>query len=98
MKRESSTPTSAAAATPSQSEPVVSVVRKPVIAPISMIPSIPRLSTPARSQRISPSVPKMMGVAMRIMAARSPVIKAVVITCSISLSPPLRGIRSAAGR
>jgi len=93
MNRARRAPTSAAAATPSQREPVVRVVRNPVMAPMSMIPSMPRLRTPARSLRISPRVPKMMGVAMRIMAARSPVMNVMVNTCSISLSPPLCGIR-----
>ena len=37
-----------------------------------MMPSMPRLSTPARSENISPSVAKASGVAMRMMAARKP--------------------------
>ena len=34
------------------------------------MPSMPRLSTPARSHSSAPSTPKMNGVAMRIAAAQ----------------------------
>ena len=37
----------------------------PVNAPATMMPSMPRLSTPARSHSSTPSVPKISGVAMR---------------------------------
>ena len=39
----------------------------------SMIPSIPRLRTPARSANSSPMVAKISGVAMRIIAAKKPI-------------------------
>ena len=39
-----------------------------VDAAISMMPSIPRFSTPARSDRISPRVANMIGVAIRMVA------------------------------
>jgi hypothetical protein len=50
--------------------------RNPVMAPMSMIPSIPRFSTPERSARISPRVAKIIGVAILIMAPINPEIKA----------------------
>src|SRR3712207_2264799 len=40
------------------------------MAPAVKMPSMPRLSTPARSQTSSPSVPKISGVAMRSAAAQ----------------------------
>ena len=53
-------------------EPVLNVNRNPVMAPINMIPSIPRFKTPARSARISPRVANMIGVAIRMVAPISP--------------------------
>ena len=40
------------------------------MAPRVMMPSMPRLSTPARSHSSSPSVAKISGVAMRSAAAQ----------------------------
>jgi hypothetical protein len=38
-----------------------------------MMPSMPKLSTPARSANISPKVAKISGVAIRIRAAKKPI-------------------------
>src|SRR4029077_10202475 len=38
-----------------------------------MMPSMPRLITPERSAKSSPSVPKIRGVAMRMRAAKKPI-------------------------
>ena len=42
----------------------------PTMAPAVMMPSMPRLRTPARSHTSSPRVPKTSGVAMRRAAAQ----------------------------
>ena len=43
---------------------------QPTMAPMVMMPSIPRLIMPARSQSSSPRVAKIRGVAMRSVAAQ----------------------------
>ena len=83
----------AAASTPVQIEPVLKQTRNPVMAPISMIPSMPRFSTPDRSARISPSVAKIIGVAIRIMAPIRPDINATSRSSLISCAPALFYIR-----
>jgi hypothetical protein len=82
-------PTRAAASTPTQREPEAKETRNPVMAPISMIPSIPRFSTPDRSARISPSVANMIGVAILIIAPVSPEINAMSRISPITFAPPL---------
>jgi hypothetical protein len=67
-------------------EPDEKVTRNPVMAPISMIPSMPRFSTPARSEMISPSVAKMIGVAILIVAPMRPDIKAISTSSFIVFS------------
>ena len=52
--RLSRPPASIATTTPSHGLPVDTAVEKPATAPISIIPSTPRLRTPLRSARISP--------------------------------------------
>ena len=52
-------------ANPSARSPVAYVVAKPKKAPISMMPSMPILRTPARSQIASPVAAKISGVANR---------------------------------
>ena len=86
-------PTQAAANTPNHMEPVAKVNRNPVIAPISMMPSIPRFRTPALSERISPRVANMIGVAIRIVAPMSPEIKAISKISLIICAPSLFYIR-----
>ena len=49
----------------------MNTVSQPAKAPAVMMPSMPRLSTPARSQMSSPRVAKMSGEAMRTAAAQS---------------------------
>ena len=49
--------------------PPQKTVSHPAMAPMVMMPSMPRLSTPARSQIRAPSTPKIKGVAMRSTAA-----------------------------
>ena len=56
--RLSRPPASIATARPSHGLPVDTTVEKPATAPISIMPSTPRLSTPARSAKISPMVAK----------------------------------------
>src|SRR5262245_44978291 len=57
-------PAASAQATPAQSDPVRSAARKPTKAPAYIVPSMPRLSTPARSLQIAPSAPNTSGVAI----------------------------------
>ena len=88
MSSPKSMPTQAAANTPNQMDPVENVNRNPVMAPISMMPSIPRFRTPARSDRISPRVANMIGVAIRMVAPISPEINAISkISLIICASP-----------
>jgi hypothetical protein len=63
-------PASIAAATPHHSGAPMKTAIQPVKAPMTMIPSIPRFSTPARSQISSPIVAKIRGDAMRTAAAQ----------------------------
>src|SRR5690606_28324692 len=60
---ENSAPTRMAAKTPSHGEPVVSATPKPVTAPMIIMPSTPRLSTPDRSTTSSPMAAISSGVA-----------------------------------
>ncbi len=85
----SNIPTRAAANTPVQMEPEENVTRNPVMAPISMMPSIPRFRTPDRSARISPKVANMIGVAMRMVAPMSPDINAISKSSLIFCAPAL---------
>ncbi|MNX17622.1 hypothetical protein D3C86_475040 [compost metagenome] len=63
-------PVSAATPTPAHSGAPAYTASQPVKAPATMIPSMPRLSTPARSHSSTPSVPRMSGVAMRSTATQ----------------------------
>ena len=47
---------------PTNMLPVKKVPIKPPKAPINIIPSMPRFTTPERSTIVSPSVPKITGV------------------------------------
>src|SRR5690606_17870732 len=60
---ENAAPTRMAANTPSQGEPVVCATAKPVTAPMIIMPSTPRLSTPERSTTSSPMAAMSSGVA-----------------------------------
>ena len=51
----------------------------PTIAPIDIIPSIPRFKTPARSHKTSPSVARIKGQAILIVAAQNPAVKIISI-------------------
>src|SRR3989442_4122415 len=58
----------------------------------SMIPSIPRLITPARSAKSSPNVPKISGVAMRMRAAKNPIWNSwASMSCMAGCSQPILG-------
>ncbi len=59
-----------AASTPIHGLPVAMVTLKPVIAPISIMPSTPRFKTPERSEKISPSVAKSKTVPLATPACR----------------------------
>src|SRR3954452_6397428 len=63
-----SAPASAATARPSSGLPVDAVAMKPAAAPTSIMPSTPRLSTPARSAISSPNPASSSGVAARSVA------------------------------
>ena len=63
-------PVRSATATPPQSGSPSQTASQPAKAPTTMIPSIPRLRTPARSQISSPIVAKISGEAMRTTAAQ----------------------------
>ena len=75
---ENSAPTTMAAITPSHGEPVDSATPKPVTAPITIMPSTPRLSTPERSTTSSPT------------AAMSSGVDAVAMVSRIASSMPMR--------
>ncbi len=64
-------PASAAATSPIQRSPPWNTVIQPTMAPRVMMPSMPRLRTPARSQIRAPRVPKISGVAILSTAAQS---------------------------
>src|SRR5690606_38519112 len=70
---ENSAPTTIAASTPSQGEPVVSATPNPVTAPMTIMPSTPRLRTPERSTTSSPIAAMSSGVAA---------VAIVMMTCS----------------
>jgi hypothetical protein len=63
-------PAAIPATTPNQRFPVVTAVAKPAIAPTSIIPSTPRLSTPDFSVTSSPNAANTIGVPAAIAAAR----------------------------
>src|SRR6185312_11454955 len=69
-RSENSAPTAIAARKPSQGEPVVSATPKPVTAPMTIMPSTPRLSTPERSTTSSPIEAISSGVAAVAMVMR----------------------------
>src|SRR5918992_1243393 len=52
-----------------------------------MMPSMPRLSTPARSHKSSPSVPRISGVAIRTAAAQKAAESRISSTPSIASGP-----------
>jgi len=62
-------------------------VVQPVMAPSVMMPSIPRLSTPARSQTSSPRVAKISGQAMRTVAAQKPAVANTSRRSIIAVAP-----------
>ncbi len=70
-------PLAKATATPHQSGMPRYTAIQPAKAPKTMIPSIPRLRTPARSQMSSPIVAKMSGEAMRTAAAQKLAVKRI---------------------
>ena len=61
------TPAKMAAAMPSDSEPVRLATAKPATAPITIMPSTPRLSTPERSATSWPCAASSKGVAAVMM-------------------------------
>ncbi|MBA7581236.1 hypothetical protein ES708_23138 [subsurface metagenome] len=65
---------------------------------MSMMPSIPKLRTPERSDKISPRVAKIIGVAIRIAAPISPVIKAILNISLIIFAPALSYIQLREGK
>ena len=69
--RLSRPPASIATRTPSHGLPVATPVAKPATAPISIIPSTPRLRTPDRSAKISPIAAKSRMVPLATPAART---------------------------
>ena len=70
-RRAKAAPTRTAANTPSQGEPVVMATPNPVTAPITIIPSTPRLRTPERSTTSSPIAAIKSGVAAVAMVIRT---------------------------
>src|SRR5690242_17456573 len=82
---ENSAPTIIAAIAPSQGEPVESATPKPVTAPITIMPSTPRLSTPERSTTSSPIAAISSGVA------------AVAIVSRMASSMPMGELRRLGG-
>jgi hypothetical protein len=71
-------PPAAPAAKPSANDPVANVTAKPVSAPVSIMPSRPRLSTPARSEICSPSPASSSGTATVSVPAMNAVMKVAV--------------------
>ena len=74
-------------ATPTHSGAPAYTASQPVNAPATMIPSMPRLSTPARSHSSTPSVPRISGVAMRSTATQKAGLARMSTTSVISLTP-----------
>src|SRR5690606_654914 len=68
---ENAAPTAMAANTPSHGEPVVCATAKPVTAPMIIMPSTPRLSTPERSTTSSPMAAIRSGVAAVAMVMKT---------------------------
>ena len=68
--RLSRPPASIATRRPSQGLPVATATQKPAMAPMSIMPSTPRLSTPARSAKISPIAANSRTVPLATPAAR----------------------------
>ena len=80
-------PDSAATPTPVHRSAPLKTLSQPIIAPKVMMPSMPKLSTPDRSQSSAPSVPKMSGVAMRSTEAQTPLEPRISIS---SIGAPAR--------
>src|SRR5690606_2569956 len=74
---EKSAPTRTAANKPSQAEPVICAMAKPDTAPISIMPSTPRLSTPERSTTSSPMAAIRSGVAAVAIVRRIACVKSI---------------------
>lgn len=68
-----------AAAKPSQGLWVWRPTANPVTAPTAIIPSTPRFMMPARSARISPSVPKSRGVLAAMLRPITDVRSSVIV-------------------
>ena len=64
-------PAPIAAATPRAADPVVYAAAKPATAPITIIPSTPRFSTPERSVTSSPIAASSSGVDAVMMVSRT---------------------------
>ena len=58
----------------------------PTIAPIDIMPSMPRFKTPARSHNTSPIVASIKGQAILIVAAQNPAVKIISINSIIFFS------------
>jgi hypothetical protein len=78
-----------AGSAPIEGEPVMSAAAKPQTAPMIIMPSTPRLSTPERSTTSSPIAASSSGVAAVMMVRR------IASTCP---SVPLRGLRPGEAR
>ncbi len=79
------TPPAAPTRNPSANDPVASVTAKPTNAPTSIIPSSPRLSTPARSEICSPSPASSSGTATAMVPAINAVMNVPVSKTSIAV-------------
>ena len=64
-------PAPIAAAIPAAADPVVYAAAKPDTAPITIIPSTPRLSTPERSTTSSPTAASSSGVDAVMIVSRT---------------------------
>src|SRR5690606_3061344 len=74
---EKRAPTRTAANNPSHAEPVICAMAKPDTAPISIMPSTPRLSTPERSTTSSPMAAIRSGVAAVAIVRRIACVKSM---------------------
>ncbi len=83
-------PKKAAPTSPSSHVPVLSAAQMPKNAPISIIPSSPMLTTPARSEIRPPSAPNVSGVAYWSVPANSPAVTTptTVDFCAPSIASP----------
>ncbi len=86
--RASSAPKKAAPTSPSSHEPSLSAHMMPKNAPVSIMPSRPMLTTPARSEIRPPSAPKVSGVAYWSVPAKRPAvtIATTVERCAFSIT------------